>query len=139
MEKIRNLLNPGGKTDDETLYGSGHASLQNSSAVTGEGSHFPSSTGAQAPDASSTTALKDGVPGPHPSNLLNNADSRVDSDRDGSATVGGASTGGATGPPLPDRRSGRLTRLSNKHDANAAAAPTRPAPPAHTRLVWPTL
>ncbi|KAI9829938.1 MAG: hypothetical protein M1819_005910 [Sarea resinae] len=106
MEKIKNLLNPGAKQDNEVLYGDGNPGQTSTSTgttgtsgttgtLTGEGSHFgnsrtdPSTTSDY--NNSSTTA------GPHSSNVANKADPRVDSDLDGSRGLGGQSTTGTTG------------------------------------------
>ena len=83
MEKIKAILNPGAKADDDVLYGQG--TTDNTGKVAGEGSHFGHSrttagtTGSESAggpdvanaagcerdvnDASSTTATKGGIPG----------------------------------------------------------------------------
>ena len=134
---------PAKAKDDEVMYGSGQASSNpNAGLVSGEGSHFPSAasrTGGNettaVDDTTSTTAVHSGVPGtaqstgsgltstgsttagPHSSDLANKADPRVDSDRDGSNTVGNTTTGGTSGLTGTSGTTGSSSTTA-PHDSN---------------------
>ena len=112
--------NPGRAQDDETLYGTGQntgTTTGNTEGLSGEGSHFGNTrdtttgntgglTGDQTSRVTNTgagvgntqnTGLSgtNTTAGPHSSNLANKADPRVDSDLDGSRTVGNSGVTGS--------------------------------------------
>ncbi|KAI9877958.1 MAG: hypothetical protein M1830_002365 [Pleopsidium flavum] len=65
MEKLKNIINPGSKKDDEVMYGSGQSSdpvhSANTGGVSGQGSHFGSSQRGTDPLSSSTNPTSSGV------------------------------------------------------------------------------
>ncbi|MCJ1352118.1 MAG: hypothetical protein MMC33_002102 [Icmadophila ericetorum] len=113
MEKIRNVLNPGAKHDDEILYGPGQSTkgttgmtgastLTDPTTSTANTSTNPmsSSAGLQADDAASTTAIHGGV--------LGQSTGETGTSGFGRDTTNTTRAGGSTltGSELPDRSVG---------------------------------
>ncbi|KAI9849113.1 MAG: hypothetical protein M1837_005343 [Sclerophora amabilis] len=143
MDKIKNILHPGKKEDDEILYGSGQSSDPVHSGrdgkIAGEGSRttqFNTSTGQEEPlsgsgaystNPTSTTGSSaygtSTTAGPHSSSLSNKADPRVDSDRDRSRNTGVGHTTTATGAASDTSNTGYNTgtnTTAGPHTSNVA-------------------
>lgn len=62
MDKLKNILNPGSKSDDNKMYGTEDTT---SGKGGGQGSHFNTGSSNVTSDNASTMAMKEGVTGPY--------------------------------------------------------------------------
>ncbi|KAK3328526.1 hypothetical protein B0T19DRAFT_357870 [Cercophora scortea] len=118
--RVDSDLDSSRRTAGHGEYGSAFGGNQGSSTFGNTGNTF-GSTGTHNTHNTHTTGTSEGVHGPHSSRIANAADPRVDSDRDGSRTVG--NTGHSIGNTLGSTgntygTSGTTGGVHNSHAAN---------------------